>query len=394
MIKSRDLKLSFVSVTIVLAGVALSKGWEEYSDPSKLNGDYIYNYGKLTELTGHKGEIKGSHTPWTDSYWPDRKMGIAHRWYKPICKKNTKEDEYTDCDFKYKTPEYYQIIRMSTEQLKKLSPAEKFDIFRGRYDFPLVKKMKEDLGPHMPKWKGICDGWTPAALNHPEPKAVEHLKNDDGITVPFGASDIKALMSYYYSQIQDDEFEVKFLGLRCGGGFLGIKGKKCKDDVNAGAFHVIMENQLGILGKGFAIDVTIGRQKEVWNQPVIGFESRRISVRVPDKKDREQKKIHERTYREYLMQTTLKYVAEFQPEESNDPEASWEPVVGTKLQRVKTQQYRYWLEVDSKDNIIGGRYIDDDNLNLPPDFVWTSTGVSSFKGEFEKLDILYKESQK
>ena len=385
MIKSRDLKLSVVSVTIVLAGLALSKGWEEYSDPKLLNDNYEYNLQKLPL----NGEVKGSHTPWTDSYWPDNKMGIAHRWYKPKCDKRASEEEKAkqDCDFKYKTPEYYQLIRMSQEQLKKLSPAEKFDIYRGRYDFPLVKKMKEELGPNMPKWKGICDGWTPAALNHPEPKPVVR-RNADGIEVPFGSSDVKALMSYYYSQEQDDEYQVNFLGLRCNSKLFG--GKKCKDDVNAGAFHTILTNQLGLMNQGFAIDVPIRRAKEVWNQPVIAYKTRKLSERKPSKDDFEKKKIHARTHREVLMETRLTYVSEFEPEERGDPEASWEPVVGTRLQRTKYQDYRYWLELDYNGNIIGGRYVDHENLDSPPDFVWTATSVSRFKGQFEKLNEIYE----
>ena len=43
-------------------------------------------------------------------------------------------------------------------------------------------------------------------------------------------------------------------------------------DTNAGAFHIMMSNQLGKLHEGFVIDKT--RDNEIWNQPVFKFASK------------------------------------------------------------------------------------------------------------------------
>jgi len=50
-------------------------------------------------------------------------------------------------------------------------------------------------------------------------------------------------------------------------------------DTNAGAFHIVMANQLGIMKEGFLMDKT--RDAEVWNQPVYKFDSEIKGYEIP-----------------------------------------------------------------------------------------------------------------
>lgn len=52
-----------------------------------------------------------------------------------------------------------QIQNLSVAQLLSLSPAEKYDIFVGRLDFPLVLSERAHNQPNDGYWHGTCDGW-------------------------------------------------------------------------------------------------------------------------------------------------------------------------------------------------------------------------------------------
>src|SRR5690606_22761883 len=98
-------------------------------------------------------------------------------------------------------------------------------------------------------WHGICNGWTAAALHHAEPAQVM-LVNPDGIRVPFGSSDVKALLSFYYAVIESSSDGQ--IGARCS---VGVQVSKACKDVNPGAFHIALANELGLHHRGFAIEI-------------------------------------------------------------------------------------------------------------------------------------------
>jgi hypothetical protein len=81
-------------------------------------------------------------TPWSDSYWASNKGGIANRWNSAG------------------TPGFqYGLLSKSQLQnrdLKYLSPAEKYDLYRGRYDYPTVRSEWTRCSPNDESWEGIC----------------------------------------------------------------------------------------------------------------------------------------------------------------------------------------------------------------------------------------------
>ena len=57
-----------------------------------------------------------------------------------------------------------------------------------------------------------------------------------------------------------------------------LNRNECKD-TNAGAFHIVIANQIAHMDEGFIVDVT--RDAEVWNQAVQGFDVKEIETKEP-----------------------------------------------------------------------------------------------------------------
>jgi hypothetical protein len=335
--------------------------WNRANDPSTWSTHYNYQFDQLP-LEGKMED----HTPWSDTYWPTREAGIAARW-------NWGSDVN---GFKYKTYSEAQVRAMSRDELSRLSPAEKYDIFMGRFDYPTVKMVRDATSPHAEYWAGICHGWSPAALNHAEPMPVV-VTSEGGIAVPFGSADVKALMDNYYANNAPASL---FLGEKCQSGEGGnifrriaspfLKGPSC-DDVNAGALHLILSNELGVRHQGFVADVD--RWRQVWNQPVYAFTSRVTGARAP------QQDAAPGTVREVLVHTDMFYADEI--------DATWTPVVGTPDFKKGVEAYEYSLELDGEGKIIGGQWLSENR----PDFLWNSPKLQ-FTGYFSGINAVYRPS--
>ncbi len=459
--------------------------WNAANDPHIMSDKYTYQLSKLP----FKASLPKERAPWSDNYWQSNRGGISFRWMNGPDAGNF---------FTYVPPTKEEVARMSQDELKRLSPAEKLDILQGRYDYPTVKMERDRTKPDAPGWEGICHGWIQAAIHHPEPEASTGI-NPDGIVVPFGSSDIKALMSQYYgvkmydfargqrwvgrfnNQIQyldsvdnmdgnrwvdlpadlREEFgkyladgawcatdqylkgtyvteywmkkpqnaELKSQYDNCGGnaycqsqvvngavaanrdamvnqcpldlqkyltvypenlvkqvglrtenraglgnlfrGRIGIK------DVNPGAFHVILTNQIGLMQESFGANINTSeaaaRITEVWNQPIVGYESRLIRG-----EEGEEGNLDGLSKRKVWVETDLHYVAEIYQ--------NWNPVVGTPKNLIKTMTYRYRLDLDRDGNIIGGKWA---QRREHPNFLWTHKALE-FRGYYKVLNDIYK----
>jgi hypothetical protein len=249
----------------------------------------------------------------------------------------------------------------------------------GRFNYPLVREVRGSTSSHAEYWQGICHGWAPAALNHAEPAPVT-VTGPSGIAVPFGSADVKALMDYYYA---DNSKPSAFLGVKCQAGNGGnifrriaspfLNGASC-DDVNAGALHVILSNELGIRHQGFIADVE--RWREVWNQPVYGYSSQATGTRAPSSGSAPG------TVREIVVHTEMFYADELDP-------TRWEPVVGTDNFKKGIEKYDYAVELDAAGRIIGGQWLS----AARPDFLWNAPRLQ-FTGEFEGINQIYKAAGK
>lgn len=363
------------------------RSWNEANDPRNLEPDYLYSFGSLPL----SGNLNTSRKGWSDSYWPATRGYIADRWQVPALAYLFKE---------YPLPRPDSVYRMGPGQLNLLSPAEKFDIIRGKLDFPTTKYFRKKNPGDRDWWRGLCNGWTQASLHFDEPKAIVFTSPVNGIRVPFGSSDIKGLLAYYYSYIDRtvDPSENPYHG------YIG-RACRAKDrilmnatgacsDMNAGAFHIALTNEIGIRKRGIAIDRDPDLQ--VWNHPVIGYESKVLGVNSRELS----KNKTPGTVREVSIETTIKYVNELYstqtPGEENDRTVApqYQPL-GPGNHHYGYLTYRYTLELNAADRILGGEWSEDTRY---PDFIWRQAfdpeglgrDTKNFKDDWTLLDEIVK----
>lgn len=374
----------FLGMALLTGSFAASKQgpipWDEDNKPTWFASDYEYHF-KLLPLDG-----KSKSEPWSDTYWPNIHGGVAARW------------KLGD-GFGYGLHSLEELKSMSAEEIAVLSPAEKYDIMNGRYDYPTVQSEWLRVHPNDPGWTGICHGWTAAASNFREPKAVTRV-NRDGIEVQFGSSDVKAMLSYLYGVTLTNQMRSAqgFIGLRCyrdnGPRHVAIwdenegsvtpaseyveilsrgeipKMDNC-DDLNAGAFHVAIVNEIGLRGRALVGDVV--NTSEVWNQPISGFHIDVLKDGITNVSETERRfGIRSKV----IVQMTMDYIEEMRP--------SWNPRMGSNGQSSKIFQYS--LDLNENGEILGGDWITDSR----PDFLWKPLVIENLADYDSNLAAIYE----
>ena len=129
-----------------------------------------------------------------EDYRATYKGGITYRW-------NDKDVE-EEKRFSYEIIKEFKDLK---EDIKKLSPAEKYDLFLGRSEFPLTNYERKrtnilktieghesyDKDFKIPTWEGLCHSWAPATILYSNPEPVT-MVGKKGHKIEFGSSDIKA----------------------------------------------------------------------------------------------------------------------------------------------------------------------------------------------------------
>lgn len=290
-----------------------------------------------------KGTIADKEKLWSGDSWRLNRGAINYRW-----------NAENKVGFDYQAPSSREVLASPTKRLEELSPAEKYDILMGRYDYPLKYEVDWMARNGKMDWEGLCHGWAGASLNHKEPGPVT-LTNPDGIKVPFGSSDVKALLTYAYSKLIVNSDAA--LGKRCEFYSL-VEEDYCDNDLSPVTFHAVVTNKIGLRGQSFIADMD--RYKEVWNHPILSYETKILTKRN----------------RYVTVTTKLVYVDIF---EKN----SWEK--GLKQMRSNFTT-KYELELDKNGNMIGGRWLSYER----PDFLWTVTEPLEFEGYLQGVKKLLK----
>jgi hypothetical protein len=385
------MKKLMVFASVLIMASAHAEKWDKSNNPSYFN---IVAGGKIKlnmrELP-LEAKLQDDRLGWSETFWPSNVGGIAFRW-----------NSANPTPFKYKLHTKEELKIMSQGQLEELSPSELYDISQGDYKYSLTKKVLSTYSPKDLWWEGICHGWSQAASNYAEP-AKTVVTNKDGIKVPFGSSDVKGLLAMH------DAFNSKGIYARIGDR-CAVTGKvpgeafpedgevpmpapkdanrpECAD-VNAGAFHLVLSNMIGVYSKGFVADVD--RFNDVWNQPVVGYESavhEELPVTAAEFKSGINKKVRVTTIMSYGDE--LEFYSHELEAEGVLGFVSKDPVTGTPMQLTSTKNYEYILELDSFGNIVGGTWISDTR----PDMLWMKKKDDKFlDGKFPLagLNTIYK----
>jgi hypothetical protein len=297
------------------------------------------------DLLPLSGQVDRRDKFWTGDSWRSQRGSINYRWNSP----DSQKEELS--------PSRKAVFLMTDEERRQLSPAEKYDLYLGRYDFPLKQEVDWFKSFASESWEGLCHGWAGASMNHPEPHPI-HVTNEDGLEIAFGSSDLKALLSYAYAKILIDEDES--LGKRC-----EEKSDHCDDDLSPVTFHALLANEIGLRGNGIIADIE--RYKEVWNHPLFAYESKILSMR---------KTSHGRRA---VIQTLVYYT------EINEKN-SWWPTNASPLQMTGKASYTYRIDLDESGNMKEGVWLSRER----PDFVWKVKKAKNFEGHLEKLTELLK----
>ena len=343
--------ICLLSQPVWASPVALNEGWESVSDPEIMS----YFFSKNFHALPLSGSVTNNKRYWSGDYWALRKGSINYRWYAK-----------QKIGFNLNSPDREKARRMTIPELAQLSPSEKYDLFTGRYDYPLKMEVSSIADPDAETWEGMCHGWSPATMNHNEP-LPKLMTNPDGIEIPFGSTDIKALISYYYGYNYRAP-DTHQMGRRCYKGSFFNNDKDCKEDLNAGAFHIVLTNRIGIDGKGFIADLE--RYKEVWNHPVTSYKSEVVGEGFPGEN------AAPGTIQVVKVKTIITYL--------DDNGHDWHPVIGTERQAYKSLTYFYNLEINGSGEIIGGEWVS----KLRPDFLWLMNRPRKFEGTMSRLGEL------
>lgn len=411
-------------IPLSFSAKAQDYSWDYSNHPQRLLTEYTTVFEELPL----EGEVLNA--PWSDDYWPSQKGGVSFRW----AKSESAKDEYLKFgydlidmdfyitqvkagsfqkelkDFEYNPRKFFEYKKnMPKEHVvhpKFLSPSEKYDLYMGDRNWTLTKKERErtkimklvnafksneavDPEKVIPSWYGLCHAWAPATIlyDNPGPVGISDLGSDaitpfnltspDGINVPFGASDVKALLTIHLHLLPKAKTST-FLGSRCElnvesliekvakgemkeSEAIASMNKKGCNDTNAGAFHVALGNLLGHHKSGFVFDEDRGQ--EVWNQAVVKYKVvDQKKVPVPENLAGEIGEIKELT-------TEVTWVGE-------TPQ-SWKKGIITYNNGLKVSTYHYNLYIDKKGKITGGQWIDSGlkkgEWKDRPDFLWMRT---------------------
>jgi hypothetical protein len=378
-------------LTIALTGQVHAAKWTKSNNPDLFNpvikSKMVHTFSDLPM----KAQLLDARYGWSETYWPSNVGGIAYRW------------NHTDPQpFQYKFFSKDELRAMTLDELSRLSPSELYDVSMGDYSYSLTRKVLKELSPKDLWWEGICHGWALAASNYPEPDKTVFL-NKDGITVLFGSSDVKALLSMH--DAYNSKGTYVRLGDRCSvhgkvegeslpkDGLISEPSKKdaqrpeCSD-VNAGAFHIVLTSMIGLYSHGFVADVD--RFNDVWNQPVTGYESTVEAELLPNQKEMKQgidRKIKIKTIMTYGEE--LIFYSEKAAQKGELGFVSKEPVTGTPAQTFSSKHYEYILELNRVGKIIGGEWISASR----PDMLWMKRKDHQFnngKYPLAGLNLIYK----
>lgn len=236
---------------------ATDEAWNQINDPSRFGLS-----SSTLDALPRSGAVD-TRTFWSGDYWPTYKGGIAHRWQSGA----RNSTDYRSYQYTFLSRD--EAARLTPQQIARLSPAEKYDIFLGRLDFPLARAewantvASAGANGQVPTWCGLCHGWAAAALADLKPGAQAVARAADGRTVTFYAADLEALAVYVFADVST--VPTASIGARCEDPSprRDAQGRvidpSCRD-TNPASFHLAVIGGISAQKKPFVMDTSIGNE--------------------------------------------------------------------------------------------------------------------------------------
>lgn len=347
---------------------------DDRNDPSLFRLEMVRRFADLPTA----GE--STRKPFPSNWWPMRHGGAARRWYQNEPAPTEKYDQLVHPDqiedveltLAQKNWKDEPVNEDAEPETFHIGPATEWELTKhGRYG---------DVDPD--SWWGHCNGWASYTLNEDEPirevwvrmngNDVEECRGDTTGCILFRLGDINALGAELYwidaarmlgrrCEQQSSEFEFDEAGR--------INNVDCRDG-NAGAFHIIAANMIGVMQRPFILD--LNANFEVWNYPVYRFELTRNDDLTLDEALAEigapegtATWIYNEDAVSFRRVQMRAWIVEDAIPPTNEP-------AGDDLDRYTTlETYDYVLELDAAGDIVGGEWIGRSKTDHA-DFVWFS----------------------
>ena len=343
--------------------------WNEGDDPN------ILDFGQNFEYRFDDLPVQGETTtpPWAGSYWPTYLDSINDRWDKSSDDTLSPAQKYETAFGKVGIQDAVSL-EYGVDSMKHRTPCTDDTVCNAATGEKCSKRHGQDNGFCVETWFGICHAWGPAAVLEPEPINPVTFNG-----VEFKVQDIKALITLSY----DFGLKAKSLSETCEvrntGGPDGIQYNEfgiptaeysaCAD-TNAGTFHTVIANYLGIQKIGLVEDRTY--DYETWNQPLRGYKIWKKYPKVIDATKANQ--LLGATGDKYAfnpdavgfrqVKLSLRWIAESHQDLDGNLSASIDDYTNTDV-------YEYIVELDAEGKIIGGEWIKGSRQNHP-DFLWAA----------------------
>ncbi|MFT7622444.1 MAG: subtilisin-like proprotein convertase family protein [Myxococcota bacterium] len=352
--------------------------WNAGNNPDRFQVELNYVLDELPKAG------VSEHTPWPATYWPTYEDGINVRWQgKQVLSPAEKYDQAFNgweppADFMSKAPyssenckdkgwdqSYYSDLGPAASYVSHSKGNAKAHDGIDNDGDGLTDECDDRDG--VETWFGLCHAWAPASLLEKEPRrAVVH----NGVR--FEVSDIKALLIMQY-----DRPKAYMIGGRCNDKEVKrdehgrITDADCRD-TNAGTWHVVMANFLGLMQRPIAEDRTY--DYEVWNQPVLEWKVNEMA----DVTEQEAMDLldvpagtakypyNDKAVRWVKVNATSFYITESQPETK--------PLTDAIAEYTRSDTYNYILEISADGKVHGGEWIGASRTDHP-DFLWLPTGT-------------------
>jgi hypothetical protein len=347
------------------------EAWASQDNPSLFSGALEYRFDALP-LEGEAARV-----PWAGSYWPTYEDSINVRWAGTASDSPAKKYELAfygaDAGVSVEDAVSRNHGIDSARTAKTCSESSQCSTFLNE---TCAKRSGQNEGRCIATWWGICHAWAPAAILLPEPK---NPVTRNGVT--FQVQDLKALGSLVH-----DSTQTKFVSLRCnkhfsqpdGGGIAldrfgrpADADRECRD-TNAGTYHVLLANYLGLMNQSFVEDRT--NDYEVWNQPLRSFRvtsAREVTAveanRIVGANDSDAGVyvFNPAATRFVRVESEVKYISESSSEDGfTGNTINW---------YTRTDRYEYVLEIDVAGKVIGGEWVGTSKQHHP-DFLWLPLG--------------------
>lgn len=386
--------------------LSIERSIPEVDDPKKFFPHTAFTTNIYSIPSAGRVAVEG----WSGSYWPMRNGGLSVRYNKndrntigffdPTTGVYYTLFNWSQSVWRYAQPADHQSIENTSTFAQfvedNYSPAEKYDLLVGDYDYTLTNFSKNEgiqyqFGGDVIGWFGICHGWAIASVYYPKPQHSVTLTAANGLPIRFTRDDIKGLASLFWANA---EFKTLFIGMRCNyyypdPGWFSSPG--CLS-INPASFYIIVGNQVGLYGGNLTFDPSA--DPEIWNEPIKSYEFRFYNPITGDFfPDIASAKIS----MDYVRGSTdswLQYFAANADAKATQAIGVFMKITYTQLSDItdlrhdettaddtdKTEEFDSVLGLDAGNNIVGGDW----KFKSHPNFIWYFDPTEPIEGVADK----------